>query len=168
MITFFALRPDATERQKIAEWRERSLPPFERPVSAANLHITLVYLGETADWQFEALLDQTSVYVPEPFTLRLNQVGYWPKPRVFWLGPTQTPDELGTLVSQTRQLAGSLRLQRDKRTYQPHLTLARKLAFPPPAPADSPDFELRFTEFVLMESCRSAAGANYRVLERFN
>lgn len=168
MITFFALQPGADMRQEIAEWRERVLPPFERPVNAANLHITLAYLGETGPWQLEQLLTSPAAIGLTPFELTLDHMGYWPKPKVVWLGASSVPETPLRLAKSLNHLAGSLRLKRDKVAYTPHLTLARKISIPPPAPADPPSFQLRFTEFVLMESIRSATGANYRVLERFS
>lgn len=167
MITFFALQPTAKVRQEIFEWKDRVLPPFDRPVTAANLHITLAYLGETAPWQLEQLLATAEAAMPSPIELTLDHMGYWPKPKVVWLGASTIPDTLVSLAGYLGRTAGSLRLQRDKRPYQPHLTLARKISQPPPAPAEAPQFQLRFTDFVLMESCRSAAGVSYRVLEHF-
>lgn len=168
MITFFALQPDALTRQEISAWRERCFPSLERPVGASNLHITLAYLGETADWQLEEIIDQTNFSMFPPRELAIDQFGYWPKPAVAWLGCSIIPEWLIQLEQYLSRLAGSLRLQRDRRAYQPHLTLARKISTPPLAPIEEPRFSLSFSEFVLMESCRSKNGVNYRVEERFS
>ena len=167
MITFFALQPDNATRRRIVEWRERALPPLDRAVNAANLHITLVYLGETAPWQLDELLNSIDYGDLRPIDLVLDEMGYWPKPRVLWLGCSQVPERLSSLARSLNHVAGSLRLQRDRRRYRPHLTLARKLSAPPPAATEAPYFAMTCDEFVLMESVRSPHGVQYHVLETY-
>ncbi len=168
MITFFALQSAASVRRQIADWRDASLPPLKHPVAAADLHITLAYLGETQSWQLDALLSEAAQIGFQPLQIGLDHLGYWPKPRVVWLGASKVPPGLLQLERRLRNLAGPLGLPTEERPHQPHLTLARKLSYPPPAPTQTPNFLPDFDSFVLMQSLRGQNGVRYQVIETFS
>ena len=70
----------------------------------ANLHITLAFLGEISNHRVERLCHSVDQYLQHRSlpgdALNLDQVGYWPKPRILWLGPAHWPDTLTHLAQQ--------------------------------------------------------------------
>lgn len=129
---FFALWPKP-EQQKAWATTVAGLLPVDagRLVPASNLHITLLYIGEVTTRKrkaLEAMADQISF---APFALRLDRFGYWRKPKVWWWGPSQPPEELFGLVQSLRRGAECCGIEIDQRPYKAHLTLARKVACAP-------------------------------------
>ncbi len=165
MRLFFALEVPADLALRIADWRDRALPPAGRPVPPANFHITLAFLGELAEARLEALCTDVDNALETldacPDRLALDQVGYWPRPRIYWLGASQWPATLGELVHRLGYLAASHGNERRRERFQPHVTLFRHCESPPPAPASAPDFELAYTECLLMESRQGRRGVTY-------
>ncbi|EHD06653.1 2'-5' RNA ligase, partial [Salmonella enterica subsp. enterica serovar Wandsworth str. A4-580] len=75
-----------------------------RPVAAANLHLTLAFLGDVSSDKQRALarlrnwpdeqraLAQLAGRIRQPgFTLHLDDAGQWLRSRVVWLGMRQPP-----------------------------------------------------------------------------
>ncbi|MCU4676624.1 RNA 2',3'-cyclic phosphodiesterase [Catenovulum sp. 2E275] len=164
MRCFFAVEPSAQTKLAIEHWRQKYLPPFTAPVSAANFHLTLAFLGEISAAQFESLsqliLNNHSAQLTS-FNLTLNTQGYWPKPKAFWLGCDNVPAQLLALVKITEQAARSAHLNFVERNYIPHLTLARKCKTEPPLALLPPNFTTQISEFGLYESVSTANGVRY-------
>ncbi|WP_232698261.1 RNA 2',3'-cyclic phosphodiesterase [Brevibacillus daliensis] len=96
-----------------------------------NLHITLHFLGEIDEGLLpEIIRDMEMVCsIIKPFTLSLGRFGVFPEkgnPRVLWIGLKGNQE----VMQQLHLLLGK-RLERhqeimiDKRSYHPHITLAR-------------------------------------------
>lgn len=111
--------------------------PEVRVVKADSLHVTLAFLGATP---VDQLVDISNAIeaVSRSFqssTLELRAVGTFPnsqRPSVIWAG--LQPAEL--LKRLAEDLAGRLErlgFPRERREFQPHLTLARVNAKPTPA-----------------------------------
>jgi len=102
---FLALWPGDAERRQLAELA--AAVAGRRRVRDANLHLTLVFLGATDAARlaaYEAAL--TDLAVPS-LELILDRYGYWPRPRILWLGSSHTPPELYELVAELhRRLHG--------------------------------------------------------------
>jgi len=165
MRLFFALELPADLTLKIAAWRDRALPPAGRPVPPANFHITLAFLGEVPERRLDRLCSDVDGALAERAApggeLRLDQVGYWPRPRIYWLGSRQWPEALGELARRLGGIGAALGDQRRRDRFQPHVTLLRGCDTPPPAPADAPDFTLEYCSFCLMESRQGRRGVSY-------
>jgi 2'-5' RNA ligase len=107
-----------------------SVLPGLRRVRAENLHLTLAFLGETAEERLADVEAATAEAAAEiaPFRIRLDRASRFPergRPRVVWLGIGEglTPVErLGSGVASGLR-ARALRF--DDRPLSPHLTLAR-------------------------------------------
>ncbi len=162
MRAFFAIKPAPEICLAIDSWRQRNWPLLEKPVPVANFHITLAFLSEVNDAQLAYLLEAADTIKTPGFELTLDQVGYWHKPALLWLGPSDSPQELTTLAAELKQLARNCKLPTDKKAYKPHLSLARKVHEAPPAAIDEPSFQLRCGEFTLFESDTRPSGAIYR------
>jgi 2'-5' RNA ligase len=93
-----------------------------------NMHITTKFIGEWPDerlQELEAALGALRGFAPIPVHVR--NLGFFPNPhspRVFWAGVDAAPD-LAVLAKETDQALSALGVEREKRVFSPHLTLAR-------------------------------------------
>lgn len=100
-------------------------------VEPANLHVTLLFLGELDDRELVAVCRVAAAAARRepPFPLRVSGVGAFPTPRrpkVIWGGVTDGTDSLVRLhaaIEAPLLDAGAYR--REDRAYTPHLTLGR-------------------------------------------
>jgi len=154
-----------------SRWPEQSV----RWVAPENIHLTLRFLGDTAETQIAALSQGLEAIAAgyQAFTLTLGKSGTFPSGRrakVIWTGLT---DERGSL-SELQQKVEALVLQQgwepEERAFRPHLTLGRVrqgiraptenwLEHPPPM-----EFEVQ--EIELVSSLLKPGGAEYRTLCR--
>lgn len=155
MRLFFGLKPDDVTCMAIDRWRERMLPPLERPVPPWNLHLTLAFLGEVPERELERLGSEADSIDAPAFTMTLDQLGYFPKPQVLWIGPSETPEGAVELAGELRKICRRLGLRTERRKFQAHLTIARRCSTPPPASALPPSFSVHFDSFELFESCEA-------------
>lgn len=82
---FFALSlPDALQQQVI-RWRAEAFKPEDgRPVAAANLHLTLAFLGEVSAQKEQALKTQAGRITQAGFSLNLDDLATGRAPE--WYG----------------------------------------------------------------------------------
>ncbi|MBT1061976.1 RNA 2',3'-cyclic phosphodiesterase [Bowmanella sp. Y26] len=167
MRLFFALALSGQDKLKIDEWRNKMLPALPHPVTTTNLHITLAFLGEIPNSTLETLTELAAKIQGVPFCMQINQTGYFPKPKVYWIGPSQHPPALTELVEQLRQRLRSAGLPAERRPLQAHISLFRKQSINPPAPLCAPDLALQFNSFSLFESKSGSKGVQYEELQRW-
>src|SRR5690606_38898445 len=120
---FFALWPDDPTRHAIERACRRAIRlSGGRPTAKRNLHITVAFLGDVDDEQLERAARVPPIEVG-PIELELDVLGYFPVPRVLWLGPQTVPP---ALIELERALWEGLEregFEREPRIYRPHLTL---------------------------------------------
>ena len=163
---FFALWPQPELRQQLARLA-RDVPAHGHPVAEHNLHLTLVFLGNiTADTRNCLSAAAAELHVPH-FTLTLDQTGYWPKPRTVWLGVNHIPDALLALVAGLNAALTKCGLTPERRSYQPHITLLRKVEQPQGKLLLQP-LEWKAESFCLVESSSEPDGVVYRILNSWN
>jgi len=104
-------------------------PEGIRWVNAANIHLTLKFLGDTPRGNVDglcSLLKQTTAELA-PFALTVCGTGCFPtprQPRVFWAGVEST-SALNEVQHKIDQALRTLQIPPEKRAFSPHLTLAR-------------------------------------------
>lgn len=167
MRLFFGLRPDAQTALDIIHWRDRALPPMNHPVSVDNLHITLAFLGKVQDRDLEELFKSTDQIRSTPFELTINQLGFWSKPKILWIGPQEAPQAIYQLAKLLRNIRRRMGLRSENRQYLPHISIARRCDMPPPAGVLSPEFASYFDRFTLFESISIKSGQRYRVVQQW-
>jgi 2'-5' RNA ligase len=165
-------------RRRVDGVRDRL--PRARWVDLDNLHLTLLFLGETDEARVPALAAglRAAFARCSPLPLRLAGGGTFPPGRpakVAWVG-VESPPELLVLQSDiTSAAVEALGFEPEKRPYHPHATLAR---CPDPWRRDAIE---KFTNAltgpvgppfvadhgVLFESKLSPKGARYRAVEVF-
>lgn len=165
---FFALELPKAVQQRIVRWRAEQFP-YEagRPIAAANLHITLAFLGEVSEEKQRILAAQASRITQPGFTLCLDDAGHWPRSRVVWLGPRQAPRGLLQLANLLRAQAARSGCAQSPQPFHPHVTLLRnaqpQVALPPPGFG----WEFPVEDFVLYESLFDQGRTRYRPVDRW-
>jgi len=165
-------------RRRVDGVRDRL--PRARWVDVENAHLTLVFLGETAEADVPALtagLREAFARCP-PLELRLGSGGTFPpgRPaRVAWVG-VEAPPELATVQADvTRAAVETIGHEPEERAYTPHVTLARcsdpwrrdaieKFNTALTGPIGQPFVA---DHGILFESKLSPKGARYRAVEAF-
>jgi len=165
---FFALWPQSEQQKAWAAMASELLPTgVGRLVSATNLHMTLLYVGAVAADRRKALAEMAAEICFAPFVLRLDELGYWHKPRVLWWGPSQTPVALFELVRSLQAGAGRCGIEIDSRPYKAHVTLARKIVRAPEQVV-TPSYDWAVDHFALVRSVSSPAGVRYEPLQQWS
>ena len=167
MRLFFALKPEPQTCLDIEHWRQRTLPPLNRPVPAGNFHMTLVFLGDVERRKLDPLLAATEQVSAPAIRLRLDQLGYFPKPQILWIGPGEIPESVTQLVRALRRACHESGLAIESRRFIPHITIARRCHIPPPASAESPAVEIAFDSFCLFESIDGRSGVHYQAISEW-
>ena len=160
---FFALWPDSAVRRQIAAL---SRQVSDRPVQAANLHLTLVFLGMHDDAARQCFCDVAEHVRGSAFTLLLDHCGGWKRKRIQWLGSSESPAALDELAGALGHALSACDFEAEKRPFVPHVTLSRKAKNPLKGPLPEP-VSWGVNDFVLAESVPSPGGVRYVVLERW-
>jgi 2'-5' RNA ligase len=136
--TFVALElPDAV-RSALAETIGRLRAELKerdgqvRWVDPANAHLTLKFLGATAEETVPnveaAMREALSDKADAPLRLSTSHVGFFPGPRVprvVWLGLEGDVERLGALRDALEETIAPLGWPTEARPFEPHLTLGR-------------------------------------------
>ncbi len=113
--------------------RGQTLPPGMRDVRWVRLdglHLTLRFLGPTADERIEATADAVHAVAAGSPPLRLAIAGSGtfpagPRPRTLWLGLAEGADAMSRLSDRVSAALVGAGWPPDDRPFRPHLTLAR-------------------------------------------
>lgn len=162
---FLALWPSVAEQQQTAKLAEAI--PGGRRINPANIHLTLIFLGATGAERMRCYLEALAGIEAPSLTLILDRLGYWPKPRILWLGSSRTPPALTALVAELNRRLAACGFAPETRPFRAHITLARK--FPGPLPAGQPvePISWSISQFALVESTNHQDGTRYQVLNRW-
>ena len=165
---FFAIEIPTKIQRQIVRWRAENFPDDAgRPVAAANMHITLAFLGEVSA-EKQAALAKLAGRIRQPgFTLHLDDAGQWLRSRVVWLGTRQPPRGMLQLANMLRSQAARSGCYQSPQPFHPHLTLLRNTAHAVPIPAPGFHWEIPVSEFVLYESNFINGRTRYTPLQRW-
>lgn len=167
-------------RAAIADFCEklRRAYPAAKWVRIDGMHVTLKFVGWIADEKLGAIRGAlTGLRSASHAEMHFRGVGFFPsekRPRVLWIGVTASPN-VAELASRIETRLEPLGIEREKREFRPHLTLAR---FDAPrglqplqdALRDSSDADfgiVRTNEFHLYQSELLRGGAKYTRLASF-
>jgi RNA 2',3'-cyclic 3'-phosphodiesterase len=158
---FVALWPDPAVRARLAAQRDAlSVTAGARPVSDANLHATLHFIGTIERERIAALWSALSAVPARPVCLRATALAIWRGGTVVL--QLQGDPALDDLHADTGAALLRCGIALDARPFSPHVTLARAAALTglPPAPAE---LEWHANGFALVEST-GGSRSTYRVL----
>jgi 2'-5' RNA ligase len=157
---------------------QQFLLPLPRKVEPENLHLTLVFLGDSPDDALQCAHEGFEALREPGFSLQLQSLGLFGKdrPHTAWAGVAPSP-QLMHLQAKVETIARRAGCPIDARRFTPHVTLGR---FPPPAFPEAARLERAIAmgaafrtdpwqvrDLVLWQSHRTGKGPHYQVLARY-
>ncbi len=147
-------------------------------VAAANLHMTLRFLGDLSAPELEAarqaVLAAASGAGVAPFAVTTGAPGAFPgpaRPRVLWIGARSGAPELVALAARVEKALVRERFALAEKPFTPHLTMGRVRADAPPALAAArflglslPSLSFEVGAITLVASQLGPGGARYSPL----
>lgn len=165
---FFAIELPAPVQRQIVRWRAEHFPPEAgRPVAAANLHLTLAFLGDVSADKQRALAAMAGRIAQPKFTLHLDDAGQWLRSRVLWLGTRQPPRGLLQLANMLRAQAARSGCYQSPQPFHPHITLLRDAGHAVAIPAPGFHWAFPVNEFSLYESAFARGRTRYTPIQRW-
>ena len=141
-----------------------------RAIPAANLHLTLAFLGEIAETRLPNLKDCLGrvAAAAHPGRVQFDQAHCFPDPRsrVFAVtGPAEPAVELLQATMRDNLAASGFLVAHER--FRPHITLARLKHSFVPAPAWPVNLSLDVSSFALYQSESRNGDMHYRLLHRW-
>jgi 2'-5' RNA ligase len=165
---FVALWPDAATQAALAEAarQEHDQSRDGRLIPASKLHLTLMFLGD-ADSVKRACVERALGTVSwQPVTIRFDRLGWFARSRVLWAGSRETPAAMSGLVQHIGQVLTPCGFEPERRPYQAHITLARKVRRPPGTWELAPR-DCVFDTLTLVRSVIDSNGSTYEIVGRW-
>ena len=168
---FFALWPNEDQRERLAEVVHPAVRASGgRAVPAAQLHLTLAFLGSVPAPRVAPLAGiarAAAQVIPDGrIELSLDHLAHWARPRVLCALPGRAPAALGALAERLLVALSAAGFTPDLKPFRPHVTVARKVVRPREA-ATLPAVHWRFEAFALIESRTLESGPVYSLLEAY-
>lgn len=157
---FFALWPTPELAARMRVIADQLAIPGRR-LPAANLHITLAFVGDVATHRLPELEAVGNRLLQPGFTLDLDRVGQWRRPKITWFGPSQVPSAAQELYAALQAALGASGFPTSQRVFKPHVTLARKS--PPVKPTNVAPLRWPVARLALVSSERRRHGSQYRI-----
>lgn len=162
--------PVADELAKSARQLVRDSSAKIRWTPAANMHITLSFLGQVHDARLDIIQQALAAIHAPHMKLTLGGFGTFDRAGVLYTGVKKSPALLA-LAEQVMAAMQAIGFAREDRPYSPHITLVRtrdRLRLLSNAKDDSA-FHAAFdaTEFRLYQSFTLPEGPQYEVLHSF-
>lgn len=129
---FVAVLPGDAVREAVTAVVDR-LRPLGRSVAwvpAANLHVTLQFLGHQPEERLAAATEalHAATAVTAPFEVTLHGIGAFPgleRPRILWVGLALGALEVRALQERVAVALAREGFPREDRAWHPHLTIGR-------------------------------------------
>jgi 2'-5' RNA ligase len=157
---FLALWPDDATRTALLQLQA---PMRGRLIPYANLHLTLIFLGQQPISVVPSIKEILERMKSRPIPLTLDRVGYFSRNRIAWVGAHNAPL---TLVSLYRELAEGLEVRgiafNRQHDFKPHLTLARDVLLPPDVTFNPIPWHAN--QVALVQSTQLTEGSSYEVI----
>ena len=180
--TFIALDPGPAIRARMAALQQELARSGAEVkwTEPANLHVTLLFLGEVDNRELMAVCEATqeAVHRVQPFEMSVDGTGCFPnmrRPRIVWIG-------VGKGLAEVRKLQAALEkpllelgcYRREERQFTPHITLGRirgdkplaKLSVALTTNQQYQEGTLTIREVHVMSSDLSGRGSVYTVMSR--
>ena len=169
---FFALWPDEPQREELERAAAKAIRRSGgRPVPASNLHVTLAFLGSVAltripELQRTAHEAAASLAAHAPISLTFARLVHWKEPQIL-CALTASQSLAATAVAVGLQDAtAAIGFSPDRKPFQAHVTLARKVLRPGPWPPLRP-VTWQFDAYALIDSRTAPSGPIYSVIDSY-
>jgi 2'-5' RNA ligase len=169
---FFAFWPDEAQRRAIEHAAAKAVRHSGgRPVPASNLHVTLAFVGSVAvaripELQRIARELATAFSEQAPATLSFARLAHWKEAQVLCALATEERPIARALAAALQDATSSAGFSPDRKPFQAHVTLARKVVRPGAA-LQLGAVVWRFEAFALIDSRTQPSGPVYSVLETY-
>lgn len=179
MRAFLALNLDGDLRERLHRDTAvlRAAAPQAGWVRAANLHLTLRFLGEVAGAQVEGLAERlrpllTYHHIIDTTLVRIGAFPNLRRPRVIWVG-VHDDRAVGALAKDVDRACGQAGFAMETRPFSAHVTLGRVkhplsrdavAALTHAARAITTAYPVRFSRVDLMQSELASGGSRYAVV----
>ena len=142
-----------------------------RPVPAANLHVTLAFLGSVPRRRVEELraIAQRAAQAfsqDAPLVLRFSALAHWARQQILCALGAEEPPLAQALAGALKDAAAAAGFAPDLKPFHAHVTVARKVAHAPPRRVLRP-LPWRCDSFALIDSRTEAGGPVYSVIESY-
>lgn len=172
---FFALWPEAAVAACLDQAGELAHAACGgRRMRRDTLHMTLIFIGEVPAERVEVLRQAAAGVISPAFTLQLDCLADWRHKRIAWIGCSQAPQPLLTLVGQLAGRLAEAGLPLEARDFVAHVTLLRNARCQPMAAAAPIRWPV--CDFVLAETLPASSrtlpqatgeGGRYRIIDRW-
>ena len=141
---FFALWPSDDLRHQIEhETRKAVRHCGGRAIPAANLHITLAFLGSVPESKLADAIACARAIIVQPFDLILGELQWWERQQLLCLEPVAGVDALQELVGRLQDALRAKGFVVERRPFRAHVTLAREVR--PPGMVGMPGTQEQFS-----------------------
>ena len=158
---FLGVVPNALQSQQLSEVLPL-IPSPAKAVAVENLHLTLLFLGQSTATQAQSLVDALTQMELPIFSVQLQQWQLWSGPAVLCLAGEVEDPALAALYQQLLQCAAQSGFAPPHHSLTPHITLARHAKQLPQLPPLH--LHLKPSTLVLFHSDSTPAGVCYRPL----
>jgi RNA 2',3'-cyclic 3'-phosphodiesterase len=147
--------------------REAARASGGRPVPAANLHVTLAFLGSVPERRLGELAEiARGAAAGGKLEIAFDHLEYWRAAQLLSALPAMAPAPVAALARRLQDALAASGFAPDLKPFRPHVTVVRKVSRPGRIARIDP-VEWRFTELALVESRTLATGALYSVVESY-
>ena len=163
---FVALWPDKQTRDAIAAVQKQVMTVtgmMNNAVAYDNLHMTLRFLGNIPVSQIDEIERCLANIRAQPFQIQCERWGLFPRPGILWIGPSRTDGLLRQLHGDVATATNRYSCSNGEKTWQPHVTLFRKVHHLPEVEAFEP-VAWRVDRIVLVASNTHPDGVKYTVM----
>ena len=164
---FFAIQPDKAIQATLGDIaKQHARQSGGRPVIPENIHLTLLFVGQTPVDRIELLKAASDNISTQSFELIIQQTRYWKRNQIIFASIDPCPAALFTLEDKLKTAVHKAGFSFDNRTFKPHISLVRKAT---QHTADDFQNPIRWpvTEWRLMQSIQTKQGIQYLTLNRW-
>lgn len=169
MRCFVALLPPVETARQLDRWIDSisAAMPGARRVAAANLHLTLAFIGSLPAIDAHALAAALRVIDEAAFpsfTWTLDRVGRFDRARVLWVGGGPNP-VLDRYADTVRSMLRRSGVPFDSKPFVSHVTVLRTVRSGAPLPELRDPIRWPMSRPQLMQSLHGTAGLKYAAVE---
>lgn len=166
---FFSLKFSSVQQQQLLPYQQQALSacPGAKAVDSDNLHLTLFFLGQTDSEQQQRLISAAQLINTPHFSLTLDTLSCFAKPKILYLAPSAIPAELTTLQQQVAALCMAEGFSDIHDNYRPHISLARHAVCDAALRQPVVPLTLQVSEFALYQSAQCDGRLQYRPVYHF-
>lgn len=166
---FFSLIFSPRQQQQLLPYQRQALNlcPAAKAVDSDNLHLTLFFLGQVDATQQQRLIRAARQINLAPFSLTLDTLSCFTKPKILYLAPSQLPDALLLLQQQVAECCKAEGFSDIHDIYRPHITLARQAVADAALAQPVTPLNLHISQFALYQSAQRDGRLQYQPLHNF-